>query len=513
MPFLKKAQILPVKGIDLSVPNSYLPEGNNYTTNLKLVRGEMVKREGKETFGDVSIGAHAILHLDSFETSTLDNYLIRITKRNIQKYNTGAGLWRDVTGALFDLSGSDTDFFSSVVAPVDDLFIFTQFVDLPRKLDNTGSDSALLGGVDFKAKFVEYLAPYVVFAYLEEGGTLIPTKMRWSDANNPELYTGGTSGSSLLVDEPSAIRGMKKLASNLFIYKEKSIYRYRKVSTEETFSNGGGPFEVGKGLFSGRAIADTGEFHAYMGNNDFHINDSVRVTDIGGPIREYIFGRINRSRSETMFALHVEIYKEVWFFITVTGVDYPTEIWKYRYDLGLWYQDTVRECPTATLYKVISSLTWDDIIPTWDSQSWAWDDRSGQANAPVPIFGFTDGFTEAGDTSKKNDVNLAYTGRLETKDFCSLDRNGELMEDTRWLQMDVFARGNKLDAYYSKDEGSTWVFIGTKTLDEQTRKYTYWFDVVSTRIRFRLENGDSDSTFTLRSFQPYFIARESNIYG
>lgn len=511
MPLLSKPAILPVKGIDLSVPNSYLPEGNNYPLNLKLFKGELYKREGKSRLGGISIGGHEILHLDTFETSNLEVFLFRMTRYNLERYNTSLKIWQDFTG-INDLTGTNSQFFSSVVAPADDLFMFTNFADYPKKIDDSGGNMQNLT-TSFKAKFIEYLSPYVLFAYLEESGTLAPHKVRWSDANDPTLYTGGTSGSQLLTDEPSAIRGMKKLQSNVYVYKEKSVYRGTRVSSAATFDFGTGPFEVGKGALSGRAIVDTGEFHVYMGLNDFHMNDGVRISDIGDGVREYLFNRINRSAFETMHAIHVPVYKEVWFFVTTTGNTWPTEVWKYRYDLRWWYQDTVENVICATTYKVVDTLTWDDIIPSFDSQSWAWDDRSGQANSPEPTFGYDTGYVHINDLTKKNDFVTAYNGRLETKDFGALDRNGNLMEDTRWMQVDVFARGNRLDAWYSTDEGSTWNFIDTKTLDEFTRKYTYWFDVVSTRVRFRFENAESDSTFALRSFQPYFLARENNFYG
>lgn len=512
MPFLRKAQLMPVKGIDLSVPSSWLPDNQHFPYNVRLYRGELYKREGKSYLGQVSTGAHELLHHDTFETSLGVQHLIRMTRLDVERYNTATSAWLNITGAA--LTGANTNFFSSVTDPADDLFIFTNYIDRPRKIGIAGGNSTVLGGTTtFKAKYVEYVNPYVIFANLNEGGTEIPNKARWSDTSSPEVYTGGNSGSQLFVDEPSVIRGMKKLRDLIFIYKEKSIYRGYKVSTASIFDFGG-PFTVGKGILSGRTIVDIGDAHIYMGLNDFHLNDGVRIQDIGGPIREYLFNRINRSKYETIHAMHYEPYKEVWFFVTITGQSWPTEVWKYNYQLGFWYQDTISNCISATSYKIVSDLAWDDIIPAWDDSPWAWDDRSGQANMPNPVFGMDTGFTLSLDSTKKNDIASAYTGRLVTKDYTGVYTNGEIARDTRFLQMDVWARGDTLKLFYSTDEGTNWTYIGEMTLNvAETQKYTFWFDVLAEKIRFKFENAESDEAFVIRSFQPYYVAREEEPYS
>lgn len=511
MPFLRRPQLMPIKGIDFSIPSSWLPENQNFPYNIKLYRGELYKREGKSYLGQVITGAHEVIHHDIFETSTEIQHLIRMSRLDVERYNTAASAWVNITGAA--LTGTNANFFSSVTDPADDLFIFTNYIDRPRKIGIAGGNSQDLGGTaNFKAKFVEYVNPYVIFANLIEGGTAIPNKCRWSDSGAPEVYTGGNSGSQLFMDEPSVIRGMKKLRDLLFIYKEKSTYRGYKVSTASIFDFGG-PFTVGKGVLSGRTIVDIGDAHIYMGLNDFHLNDGVRIQDIGGAIREYLFNRINRSKYETMHAIHVEIYKEVWFFITVVGQDWPTEVWKYNYALGFWYQDSIANCCSAAAFKNVSDMAWDDIIPAWDDSPWAWDDRSGAANAPMPVFGMDTGFTHIMDGTKKNDILTAFTGRLETRDYQGQYTNGEIAEEARFVQMDVWARGDSLKLYYSTDEGTNWTYIGEMDLDlTLTKKYTFWFDVLAQKIRFKFENMNSDETFVIRSFQPYYIAREEEPY-
>lgn len=497
MPFLRKAELQPVKGINLAIPSTYLPDGNNYPQNMQYLRGEMKKRDGKSVIGGVSLGAQKILHLGTFETTSGNNRLIRHTKTNIQKYNTAQKRWDDITGA--DLTGSETDFTSSGVVTESDLYLSTNYINNIRKYADTGV-TANLGGSPPKAKFIEYVTPYVLLAYVDT----FPSKVAWCDTGQPEVWAGGNAGSVLLSDDSTYIRGMKKLRDYVFVYKEGSIYKGNKVATSDVFDFGG-PFSTGKGLYSGRAIASDGENHYYMGLNDFHINNGVRIIDIGGPIREYLFNRLNRERNNTCHAIHMEYYKEVWFFVTVAGSDWPEEVWKYNYETGFWYFDTVANCTASINYKQSTSLTWDDLIGTWDQQIIHWDDQQGSTDAPIQVFGFDTGFTARLDSSLVNDMGQAVDARLDTKDFTGLTHNG-IEFDSRFLQFDVWASGDTVKLSYSLDYGANWIFVGEKALGSSIERVIFYFDVIAKRIRFRLQAESLASRLIIRGFTPYYLA-------
>lgn len=500
MPFLRKPQLQPVKGIDLSTPSTYLGDGNNYPQNLQLFRGDLKKRDGRSFMGDVSLGAQKILHLATFELTTGSIRLIRHTKTNVQKFNPNSRKWNDITGV--DTQGGELDIPSSCVVTESDLYLFCDGVGPIRKYDD-GVATATLGGNPPLAKCIEYITPYVLIGNLTDSGLAIPSKIQWCNTGLPEVWSGGNSGSQLLSDEPSAIRAIKKMRDYGFAYKEKSVYRGSKVSSAAVF-NFGGPFSSGKGLYSPRAISDTGDAHYYMGLNDFHFNDGVRITDIGGPIREYLFNRLNRSRNVTCHSLHVEYYKEIWFFVTVTGQSWPTEVWKYNYAYDFWYFDTVVNCITAANYKQTKSRTWDEAVGTWDQQITTWDDQQGTAEAPIQIFGFDSGFCGQLDSSIITDMGQPINSLLDTKDFTGLVHNG-IEYDTRWLQFDAWASGETLKLSYSTDYGATWKFIKEKPLKGSVEKITFFFDIIAKHIRFRLQAEGPTSRLTLRAFTPYFL--------
>lgn len=504
MPYLRKAELMPVKGIDLSVPSTYLPEGRSFPENMMYLRGEMKKRDGTSTFGGITTGAHKVLHLSAFETSTGVTYFLRHTRYNVEKYNTGSSAYDNITG--IDLTGTETDFFSSAVVTEYDNYVFTNYVDAIRKWTTAGN-TQVLGGTPPKARYLEYMTPYLILANVEEGGTAIPTKVRWSDTGDIENWTTGNAGSQLLTDEPSAIRGLKQMGDFVFFYKEKSIYRGRQVASSDVFSID--PFDFDKGLYAPRTLVSAEGVHFYMGLNDFHLNNGIRINPIGNDVREYVFNRLDRQKNTSCHALYNSQLKEIWFFITVSGQSYPTEIWKYRYDLGFWYKDTIQNVLSAAEYKIVTSLVWDSAIGTWDSQTVPWDDMSGQADSPTIILGRDDGYTYRVDPRTHNDNSQKFSGKLETRDFTGLPPSGSgvigIEEDQRWLQLDLWAKGTAVKVYYSTDFGDSWEYIKSITLTSSFVKYTCYFDIISPNIRFKFENEDSEGYFTLRSFIPYYL--------
>lgn len=108
-----------------------------------------------------------------------------------------------------------------------------------------------------------------------------------------------------------------------------------------------------------------------------------------------------------------------------------------------------------------------------------------------------------------NDDNLVANDAIwESKDFES-DVKGQIC---RWQQMELWAKGNSVDVYYSIDSGATWVPISNVTLDSDypsdDSPDMLYFDVLSSKIRFRFRNSSSSSTFYIKQFIASYKPRE-----
>lgn len=499
MPFLKQAELQPVKGMNFSTPSNYLPDGYVFPQNMQYNRGELGKRFGKSVLGDVSLGALPVLHLGIFEQSSGTVKLVRHTRKNIEVFNSGTGLWNDFTG--LDMTGTDTDFYDHTVVTELDMYIFVNSrIDAPRKiLDAT--NSVALGGSPPKAACIEYMTPYVLLGDIESGDRF-PYEVQWCDTGAPEVWSGGNSGGDLLSDEPSAIRRIKKLRNYAMVYKEKSLYRGFQVGSPDIFDFS--CLGLGKGIYAPRSIADDGEIHYYMGLQDFYKCDAIRSESFGAPVRDYIFSRLNRDASNSCHAIHVEQYKEIWFFITTTGYTMPNEVWKYNYALDFWYFDTVQNAICSAMYKQTGFSTWDNALRSWDAQLGNWDKQAGVKEAPLPVFGFDTGFTGKHDENVVDDFDQAVESHIDTRDYTGVSSLG-LERDLRFVQVDVWARGTSLRLSYSLDYGTTWTFVSENTLGATIEKTTFWFDVMAKHIRFRLEQNGQGKRFFVRSLQSYYV--------
>ena len=78
--------------------------------------------------------------------------------------------------------------------------------------------------------------------------------------------------------------------------------------------------------------------------------------------------------------------------------------------------------------------------------------------------------------------------------------------------MEVWAKGTGVDVAYSTDEGLTWTEIGSLTLNSEypadNAPLNLYFDVVSSRIRFRFRHNDSTGSFILKQYYIYYNERE-----
>jgi hypothetical protein len=252
-----------------------------------------------------------------------------------------------------------------------------------------------------------------------------------------------------------------------------------------------------------------------MALNDFYMWDAAsQPISIGGPVRDEVFSKVDRTKINRCFAIHVQELKEVWFFVIVAGATWPTEVWKYNYSNGFWYYDTCAEMTAAMKWEKAISEAWNDDTPgSWDAALDVWDSGDSIAAWEEILFGKANGFTTKLDYTKADDDGVAVEGISESKDYI-----GNSMElRSRWLQIDFWARGSsgaKLYVDYSIDGGVTWVNVPYSSsaayisLTETGTQYNLYFDIYASEIRFRARNSESGEIFYIKAFFPYYLSKE-----
>lgn len=509
MPLLRKGVVMPVKGIDYSIPSTFISDQSGFPKNMYYYRGELRKRPGKTLVGSAIAGGQ-IMGLAKLELNTGIKYLIRTSKTKIEKYNTSSLVWQAISAS--DFSGGDEDFFSFATVTEDGLSIISNGVNLIRKWPGYGNTAAL-GGSPPKAKYMTYLSPYLLLAHIDDGVNVNPWKVQWPDTGNCQKWTGGNSGADVLGDEPSPIQNIMKLNEYAAVYKKESLWLGQKVSTTDIFDFN--CIRTGIGLASPRAVAEAEGQHYFMALNDFYVWNGMQPNSIGASVRDEVFNKVDRNKMNRCFAIHVQELTEIWFFIIISGDTWPKEVWKYNYRNGFWYVDTCSELTAAIKWEKILSESWDDDNGTkiWDEALDLWDAGDSIADWEEVVFGNKDGNTMKLDYTKADDLGVAVDGVFETKDFIG----NSLELKSRWLQIDFWARGSsgaKLYIDYSIDEGSTWInvpYSSSKTYIELTEKpvqYNVYFDVYASEIRFRTRNSESGQIFYIKAFFPYYLSKE-----
>lgn len=504
MPLLRRGVPLPVLGIDFSKPATFLSDQSGFPQNMRYWRSIMRKRPGKDFVGSVMPGNGPIMGMGFLDLGAQGiKYTVRNNKTDMQRFNTSTLDWESISNTPF--TGGEDNPFSYATVTESGFLIITNYIDAVRKWTGSGN-ATVLGGYPGKAKYAAYLSPYLLLAYIDDGISVNPWKIKWCDTDNPELWTGGNSGSDLLSSEPSPIQNIKKLNEFMIGYKKDSLWLGHKVDPPDIFQFD--LIKTGLGLAAPFAVAEAEGLHYFMSQNDFFSWNGIRETPIGGNIRAQVFDSIDRSKIARCFAVHVQEETEIHFFIIYSGDSWCKHIWKYNYRNGFWYEDTCDEHTCALKWERVNTQSWDNTTGTWDQQQGAWDSAIRVAAWEEILLGRSDGFTGKIDYNTTNDYGIAVDSQFATKDF-----TGQQLEvDQRWLQVDVWGRGvGRIYVDYSTDEGSTWINIPYTSsqayidADGLYRKYEMYFDVIADKIRFRFRNRESRETFYIREFMPYYL--------
>ena len=478
MPYLKIPVLLPSQGLDYSRPATLLNDSNCFPQNMAFYRGDIRKRDGTSQYGDSpAIPDAPVMGLGKMELSSGLRYLVRASTTGLQFYNEITNAWDDITVTPY--SGTANDYFDFANDPDDNFLIIVNGVDQVRYWTGSG-DNQLLGGNPGIAGTAAYLAPYVLLGNMIQDVPL-PYNVQWCDTGNPQIWTGGNSGAQALSDEPTALLKLKKLNEFCAAYKKNSLWLGR-TDVNDVFD-----FvcvKTGVGLISKNAVREVEAVHYFMGQNDFYSWDGATLSSIGSSVRDEVFSTIDKTQTNKFFAIHVQSQTEVWFFVVTLGQTFPTQVWKYNYRWNIWYFDT---CANLT-----AGIDFQDSL------------------ADRVVLGDSSGFTYKVDGTTFNDNGVPVSCSVATKDFVA---DNKFNEQKRWLQLDIWAYGTgTLWVDYSTDRGVTWMSIDSAALASAmpTIPITMFFDVVSSHIRFRFRNSNSEETFFLRKFFPYYLYREES---
>lgn len=502
-----KGSILLIQGIDISLPAEYIDDSAaRNSQNFEVSRGVLTSRSGTVQLGAVIGGTDVeIMGGREFIREGV-NYNVRIGRDKIERYNTTTSAWVDITGS--DLTGTTTDLVSTAVPLLSGktILCITNGKDNIRKWTATGN-TADLGGSPPIAKFIQEYKTYLVCANIA-GGVDVSQRVQWSDTADPETWSGGNSGSIDLVEDGGDITGLSLFGNYICVHKETSIYLGYLISSSAIFKFDRKSTRVGTIANASIQNLPSGE-QIFLAKDGLYIFNGVNCMSLSQKINEEIRDSINSEYAKKAWSVLVREKKEVWIGIPIGSDTSGETVYKYNYETGIVLKDTRTNINAAWLGESTAGLTWDEMSGTWDENTSRWDGAGLSKGSDVINISDIDGYTYKVSESTYDDDGVAVEAIYTTKDF-----QDSQQRMSRFCKLELWAKGSSAKVEYSTDHGNTWTEMidSPMTLSDSYPDFDspdiFYFDVVSSNIRFRFSKNGSEESLSIKQFIISYIPRE-----
>jgi hypothetical protein len=203
-------------------------------------------------------------------------------------YETGTASWTDVSGAVYT-GGADS------------VWRFAQHGNITYAVNradamqsSTAGAFAAVAGAP-KATVIEFVAGFVFVAATVEATYGDQSDRWWCSAYldgtdwTPSVATQCTTGR--LVDVSGDIKALRKLGSDIVVYKQRGLWLGRYVGAPAVWDFILIPGEIG--AVSQEAVVDVGGYHVFIGYENVYRFDGSRPIPIGDEIKEWFFADLN----------------------------------------------------------------------------------------------------------------------------------------------------------------------------------------------------------------------------
>lgn len=207
----------------------------------------------------------------------------------------------------------------------------------------------------------------------------------WSDAADPgalpATWTPATSneaGSAILAETAGRLITGEPLNQQLLIYKKESVYpvEYAGQQPDNIFTVGR-PIR-GFGALGPHTVANLGDRHLVVGNDDVCLFDGLNFKSIAQDrIKKFLANSIDQTYAENAFVVRDLNQRETWVCVPESGSQFCTiaHIWDERHDTWVTRDlNNFRHATTGFVTDTTVSSTWDADSNTWDSDVSAWNE-------------------------------------------------------------------------------------------------------------------------------------------
>lgn len=277
-------------------------------------------------------------------------------------------------------------------------------------LELEGQDEA---HANLRANCVELFKGFLFLGNTEEGGASYPTRLRWSQWQNPRLWHNNEDGSGMsgyvdIDDTDGKIMALKRIGDVLYIYKENSIIALTYTGdADAVFSKE--VVTTKAGLIAPEAIVELPHINIFISEDDIYMFDGNTCTGIGESIKEWFFNKfMDKTYLERMFGYYDEKNQEVIFCFNAKGDTSQGGLRRnagygivYNLRLKTW---SVREMGITAIGKI--KISSDTII---DDVNTPYDDESNDVMIDSAIYAGAEKYTAAGDNAGNLYILDGYT--------------------------------------------------------------------------------------------------------
>jgi len=503
---------LPSKGLVVDRPAEYIDARSaSALSNMEINRNIIRSR-----FGTTTLGASLGERVQRFFELQVGNStrLFRVGTTKVEVLNKSTETWASVaTSALTGTAADPVDFAFPLLSG-EKIAVYTNGIDVIKKCSITGNDAAL-GGTPPKVKFLKAFNTYLVAAYVTDDGSgnTFYARVQWSDTGDPETWTGGNSGSVDLLEDPEDITGFGVFGNFLTVHKANSIYVGQVLSTSAVFRFDRKATGVGAAANATIQNIPTGE-QIFLASDGIHLFNGITAPLIDSPVQDELREEMNPANLFKAQGIFVEELDEYWVCVPTGSDTEPQTVYKYNWRTKQIYKDSRTNLTALGIFENTQEDTWDDRTGTWDADTTRWSSQTNLSLNPVVIVGDSAGVTAERTANSFDDAGVALTNRIDTKDFTATDLGiTDIDRIMRWKGLEIWAKGSTAKVYYSTDSGSTFTLITNLTLAADypgdDSPLNVYFDVFSSKIRFRFENTVTEESFTLKKYQIEASVRES----
>lgn len=334
-----------------------------------------------------------------------------------------------------------------------------------------------------------------------DGGTACPQRIQWSDAGNPEAWTGGTSGAFDLVDTVDWVTSFCMLGDRLYVFKERSIWEIIYVGGTKIFD--ARLVVDGVGTAVPKSVVSLGDEIIFFGSDNLYVFDGTHLNSVGDNIFDYLYrtgkkkvnlGAINRAPS-----IYVEELGEYWIALPTTS-DEPDWLLKYQLKTESWTQKNLGTACSCMGYWTSSAwLPWSSATGHWNQAPWTstiWLKQRLPTGAPTTLLAFADGTIEEDTRTVTTSNEMVW----ETKDFV-------FGQASRIVEFHIQVKGAGAFTFaYSLNSGLSW--SSEKTLTPGVNDFTTMVasvDKTVHKIRGRIRSTTTE--LEIKWVEPWYIER------